>query len=148
MNDFDAVPVIEREEPPLQADIMIRSSMTLSLILISLPQLCTMNTSCSRTEVSVAVSVGSSLLVVMWLLTDLHRSLAIVELLQRHICRFLAQALADSLHELGVRGPREHSAPSHLSSFLALRLDGSESGSQGSDRNVLVSQTRHDCELR
>jgi hypothetical protein len=33
------VPVMEREEPPLQAEIMMRSSMTLSLILLGLPQL-------------------------------------------------------------------------------------------------------------
>jgi uncharacterized membrane protein len=30
---------MEREEPPLQAEIMMRSSMTLSLILLGLPQL-------------------------------------------------------------------------------------------------------------
>ena len=58
-------PVIDFEEPPLQAEIMMRSSMTLSLILNRqtshycigrssywLLPLCTMKTSLSRTDVS------------------------------------------------------------------------------------------------
>jgi len=43
-------PVMDLEEPPLQAEIMISSSMTESLI-FSLP-LCTMKTSLSRIDVS------------------------------------------------------------------------------------------------
>lgn len=56
MNNNLYIPVIDLAEPPLQADIMISSSITLSLIL-ELP-LCTMKTSWFRTETPILTLVS------------------------------------------------------------------------------------------
>ena len=51
------IPVMEREEPPLQAEIMMRSSMTLSLILLALPQLQTSTHACIASNVLSAATL-------------------------------------------------------------------------------------------
>jgi hypothetical protein len=121
---------MERAEPPLQAEIMMSISITLSLILFegedgellpgarrelcedhaySLLPLCTMKTSWSRTEVSV-VHVISTVAVERSGVsesspgrhTDLDRSLAVAKLPQRDLRRLRAEAGTYGFDELRV----------------------------------------------
>ena len=64
-----------------------------------------MNTSWSRTDVSVLWSAGWDHPLLLIAHTDLNRGLAIAELLELDLGRVLAQAVADALDQLGVRRP-------------------------------------------
>nr|POE94638.1 hypothetical protein CFP56_16875 [Quercus suber] len=89
-------------DPPLQALIMMRSSMTLSLILqqtISAMQ-------SSRAEVEVAVKRCAKH-------TDLDAGLAVAELPKGNRRRLAAEALTDSVDQLRVRGAGEDARLSH-----------------------------------
>lgn len=95
------VPVMDLEEPLLQAEIMMRSSMTLSLILSRQPSsrklplakpylllpLCTMKTSWSRTDVSAAIVSVRHVVDLGRNLTDLDARLAIAKLAQLNLVR-------------------------------------------------------------
>jgi hypothetical protein len=86
---IDFVPVIDLAEPDLQADIMISSSMTLSLILL-LP-LWTMKTSWFRIDVSILREFCQSCFPA-WCArhTDLNAGLAIAELPKLGLARLLS----------------------------------------------------------
>ena len=103
---------MDLDEPPLQAEIMMSSSMTESLIL-SLP-LCTMKTSLSRIDVSAACELlATEQSTEGGPRTNLHRRLSIRELAQRRRPALRAQAVADAVYQRWVRRAAEDYGAAH-----------------------------------
>lgn len=109
------IPVILFAEPPLHAEIRIRSSMMLSLILL-LPD-CTTNTSFSRMLVRIFTLVSPC---VSWLADLKHppqrtvQCSYICKLRELYRSRSCAQVGAYLARELGAGAPRENQSVAHF----------------------------------